>query len=65
MSKLHCYRATIMKITEVEVEIWADSYENAIEQFHYEDEDKFKKIETIHHNDRIVDIFPYDEDHQC
>lgn len=54
-----------MKITEVELEIWADSYENAIEQFHYENEDKFKQIDTIKHDDVILDIIPYSEDHQC
>jgi len=64
MNKPHCYRALIMRVTEIEVEIWADSYEHAVELAHYENENTFN-VESKVHVDEIVEIFPYEEDYQC
>lgn len=64
MNKPSCYRALIMRVTEIEVEIWADSYEDAIRRAHTDDDDRLE-ISQVSHTDEVVDVFPHEQDYEC
>lgn len=64
MNKPTCYRAVIMRVTEIEVEFWADTYEEAVRRAHTDDDERLE-VENVMHTDRVIDIFPHDQEYQC
>lgn len=61
--KRQCYRALIMRVTEVYVEVWADSYEEAVASA-LMDED-LMEVETRIHDDQLLDVKPYEPEFAC
>lgn len=64
MNKPSCYRAVIMRVNEIEVEIWADSYEDAIRRAHQINDDRVE-ISNVLHDEEVVDVFPHVPEYEC
>ena len=64
MSKRQCYRALVMRVTEVQIEIWADSYEEAVIAA-LDNGDENNEVETRVHEDQLVDVVPFDQEFAC
>lgn len=60
-----CYRALVMRVTEVHVEIWADSYEEAVSMALDDDDEETIEVETVIHDDQLVDVVPWENPYEC
>lgn len=56
------YRGLVVRVIEIEYDVWAESKEEAMRML---DEEQWLKVRTTVHNDEVVDMYEHDHVFDC